>query len=557
MLIAAALLAGQGGLALMFSARQAEGVLSAAGPTAAATAALGLLLCSGLLAGLARWSRAAWRWRAEALQLAWAVNLLASAAATALAAAPHCLALAALGTMVGVAGAALLAPMARLWLLATPLPLLQGVLAAIASGQWWWLWVGGLGSVAAAASGWDAHRAWSQRIKTFLQQADRIRSLQLECQIAQRADQDKGRLLGIASHDLRQPVHAIALFAATLQRRLQQSAEEPLARNLTRAVDGLERSFNSLLDLSRLDGGALVPKPQIFPLRDMFRRLHMQYAGQAELLGLGLRFSPGGKSVTSDPQLLERVVGNLVQNAIKYTERGGIVVVARSTRSHINVEVWDTGSGIAASELPRIFEEFYQIGHGDRDRTHGLGMGLAIVKRLVALMGHRLEVASVPGRGTMFRIGLPIGGLSGLQQDLAPADTLPMSVDADTPKVVLVVDDEEPIREGLRLLLHEWGFQVMTAANAALADAAVNALEGRVDLVLTDLHLGDGQDGQQVIANVRRVCGHDVPAILITGETMIDAVQRLTVSSDPVLFKPVQPRRLYEAMRAALGRGLL
>ena len=130
---------------------------------------------------------------------------------------------------------------------------------------------------------------------------------------AAEADAAKTRVLAAVSHDLRQPVHALGLFAATLQRRLQQSPDEPLARNLLRAVDGLERSFNAMLDISRLDGGAVAPRLQTFPLRDMFRRLHMQYAGQAEFAGLGLRFSPGGKSVTSDPQLLERIVGNLVQ----------------------------------------------------------------------------------------------------------------------------------------------------------------------------------------------------------------------------------------------------
>ena len=187
-----------------------------------------------------------------------------------------------------------------------------------------------------------------------------------------------------------------------------------------RAVDGLERSFNAMLDISKLDASALAPSAVTFSLRDMFRRLHMQYVGQAELAGLGLRFSPGGKSVNSDPQLLERIVSNLIQNAIKYTTRGGIVVVARSTASHINVEVWDTGSGIPADELPRIFDEFYQVGRGERDRSHGLGMGLAIVKRLAALLGHRLEVASTVGRGTMFRIGVPIGGLPGIPEDLGP-----------------------------------------------------------------------------------------------------------------------------------------
>lgn len=422
--------------------------------------------------------------------------------------------------------------------------------AVLGEGAWIWWVLGALASLVAAAAAALRMRSWRHNVRSLVEQEERLREVEQERDEAWRTDQEKSRFLAIASHDLRQPVHALGLFAATLQRRLQQSPDEPIARNLMRAVDGLERSFNALLDISKLDAGSVTPRVETFALRDMFRRLHMQYAGQAELAGLGLRFSPGGKSVSSDPQLLERICGNLIQNAIKYTATGGIVVVARSTSQRINIEIWDTGCGIVAQDLPRIFEEFFQVGRGERDRSHGLGMGLAIVKRLAALLNHRLEVASVPGRGTMFRIGVPRGGLSGIAEDLAPADTQPMQLQAT--RMVLVVDDEEPIREGLRLLLQEWGFQVMTSANAMQAEQAVMALEGRVDLVLSDLHLGEGPDGTEVIATVRRLCGRDVPAVLITGDTAHERIEPVAATGDPILFKPVQPRRLYEALRAAL-----
>jgi signal transduction histidine kinase len=413
-----------------------------------------------------------------------------------------------------------------------------------------WLWpIAGVLIVAAAGGAIAIMRnRWRIDMRSFVTQAERLARVERERDSALRTDAEKSRFLAIASHDLRQPVHALGLFAATLQRRLQDSPDEPLARNLMRAVDGLERSFNALLDISKLDAGAIAPRLETFAVRDMFRRLHMQYGGQAEFAGLGLRLFPGGKSVTSDPQLLERIVSNLIHNAIKYTTRGGIAVVARTTATCINVEVWDTGRGMAPDELPRIFEEFYQVGRGERDRTHGLGMGLAIVKRLAALLGHRLEVASVLGRGTMFRIGVPIGGLPGIQEDLAPADTQPQA--SRSAQMVLVVDDEEPIREGLRVLLQEWGFEVMTAADAAQAEQAASALEGRIDLVLTDLHLGPGPGGVDVIASVRRLCGRDVPAILVTGDAA--AGQQVALSGDPVLVKPVQPRRLFDALQAAL-----
>lgn len=412
-------------------------------------------------------------------------------------------------------------------------------------------------AAALAASGFAAalavtrHRAWQRGARLAAAAESNIRLLEGERDNAQRADEEKSRFLAIASHDLRQPVHALGLFAATLEKRLLGSPEEALARNMIRSIDGLDRSFNAMLDISRLDAGTIEPNIQHFPLRDLFRRLHMHFAGQAELSGLGLRFSPGGKSVSSDPQLLERILGNLVQNAIKYTEAGGVVVVARSTATHINVEVWDTGVGIRATDLPRIFDEFWQVGRSERARAQGLGIGLAIVKRLAALVGHELTVVSRPGRGTMFRIGIPIGGLQGIDEATAAADTLPMPL-AD-PHTVLVIDDEEAIREGLCLLLEEWGYHAISAATVAQAHRLSVGLSAPPDLILSDLHLGDGPDGIEAIEAVRAACGHDVKAILITGDTSHEEMRRATDSGHPVLFKPVQPRRLYNVLRGLLS----
>ena len=446
-------------------------------------------------------------------------------------------------------GIACLAPLERLAFAAAALPLSSAlanlterdslhVALALACGV--------CSAVAALMARW-LHRRWSAAAHTALAQSDCIRGLEAARDAAIRADQEKSRFLAIASHDLRQPVHAIGLFAATLEKRLEGSAEEPLVRNMSRAIDGLDRSFNVMLDISRLDAGAIEPRVQQFPLRDLFRRLHMHFAGQAEQKGLGLRFSPGGKSVTSDPQLLERVLGNLVQNAIKYTERGGIVVVARSTASHINVEIWDTGVGIRAPDLRKVFDEYFQVGRGERVRTQGLGMGLAIVKRLVRLLGHELSVASQPGRGTMFRLRIALGGLPEIQEVTAGADTLPMPL--LQPRTVLVLDDEEAIREGLCLLLQEWGYDAIAAGSIAQAERAVSLLDAPPDLILSDLHLGDGFDGIEGIEAIRRQCGCDVAAMLITGDTSHEEIRRATESGYPVLFKPVQPRKLYDALR--------
>lgn len=400
--------------------------------------------------------------------------------------------------------------------------------------------LGGLALLSAAAQhAWrlEAHRRFTALHR--LQEAERAR------EEAVAASQDKTRFLSAASHDLRQPVHALGLFAATLDKRLAGSREQPLVRNIVRSIEGLDRSLNAVMDISRLDAGQVQPNFQHFPLRDLFRRLHMQFAGQAELSGLNLRFSPGGKWVTSDPQWLERILANLIQNALKYTAQGGVAVVARTAAGHFHVEVWDTGPGIPAAELPRIFDEYYQVrGHGGL-RPQGMGMGLAIVRRLVRLLGHGLTIASAPGRGTMFRVIIRQRGAPEVEDLTAPADTQPMAL--DHPRTVLVVEDDEAVREGLAMLLEEAGYVALSAASLEQARQTLRVLERPPDLLLTDLHLGPGGDGLDVIAELRRACARDLPVIVITGD--IAPEQNARLQSLPVLFKPVDARRLMQQVR--------
>ncbi|OWQ48185.1 hypothetical protein CDL60_06280 [Roseateles noduli] len=456
--------------------------------------------------------------------------------------------LAATAAVLGV----LLAPMGRWAAVIAVLPASEGLArlfdptARAGAGPVWFLAAAVVGGLALLE-----HHRWQRAKRLLMEQDLQLSTIEQDRDGAIRADQEKSRFLAIASHDLRQPVHALGLFAASLERRLQGTEEEPLIRNVMRSIEGLERSFNAMLDISRLDAGTVEPNLQHFTLRDLFRRLHMHYAGQAEGAGLGLRFSPGGKSVTSDPQLLERILGNLIQNAIKYTEEGGVVVVARSTSTHLNLEVWDTGIGIKSSDLPRIFAEFYQVGQSERSRTQGLGMGLAIVKRLAHLLGYRLMVASRPGRGTMFRLSIPLGGLPEIPEFTTAADTVPMPV--MEPRSVLVIDDEEPIRIGLQLLLEEWGYESIIAATAAEAAEAVRTRAAPPDLILSDLHLGDGPDGIAAIRAVRELCRMEVPAILVTGDTSREELRRATESGHTVLFKPLQPRKLFNALRGMVS----
>ena len=392
------------------------------------------------------------------------------------------------------------------------------------------------------------HELLMEAVQTRLSNDALVRELRQQVFLVERANRDKSRFLAAASHDLRQPMHALGLFAASLEKSLADTPLQPTVVNMLRAVDSLEQSCSAMLDLSKLDAGVVEPNMQSFPIRDLFRRLHMHCAGQAEELGLGLRFKPGGRIVTSDPQLLERVLGNLIHNAIRYTKNGGIVVLARSRADHISLEVWDTGIGIAEDELPKVFDEFYQVSNSGRDRTRGLGMGLAIVKRLVMLMGHELEVKSRPGQGTVFRILLAPTELADMDNMVLGAETVPVLIDVN--RTALVIDDEESIRIGMRDLLQTWGFEVLLAASVAQACAEVRRHAGVIDIVLSDLRLANKEDGIEAIERVRAVYGAPLPAVLITGDTSADEVKRAHASGHQVLFKPVRPRELYSLLRS-------
>lgn len=388
---------------------------------------------------------------------------------------------------------------------------------------------------------------WQRATRSRLLADDLSAALARERDAAVRAQRDANRFVATASHDLRQPMHALGLFVSTLERRVRGGPDEALVRNMVRSIDALDQSFGAMLDMSRLDAGSMEANLQFFALRDVFRRLHLHFAGVAEAAGLSLRFSPGGKSVRSDPQLLERVLGNLIQNALRHTRAGGVVVVARTRARQVSIEVWDTGSGIAADELPRIFDEFYQVRDGTRRRQRGLGLGLAIVKRLVRLMGHTLTVASCPGRGTVFRLGVATSDFDEVERVTAAADTVPLPVYAA--RTILVIDDEDSIREGLGVVLSEWGYEPHLAATLEEAAACARMLGDTLDLVLSDLHLADGEDGLEAIERVRAVCGCEVPAVVITGDTTADEMHRVTATGVPLLFKPVQPRKLMSTLR--------
>jgi two-component system, sensor histidine kinase len=371
---------------------------------------------------------------------------------------------------------------------------------------------------------------------------DLVEQLQAQVEVAARANQEKTRFLASAAHDLRQPLHALGMFCAALDQRLRDIPEKPLIRNMMDAIEALENSFGAMLDISRLDAGVVQKAPQTFPVRDLFRRLYQHFGGDAELHDLSLRFRAARRVVLSDPLLLERVLANLVQNGLRYTRHGGVLVAARRHPHGIALEVWDTGVGISAEKMELIFQEFYQVDNPERDRSRGLGMGLAIVRRLCNLLEHPLQVRSTPGRGSVFRVIVPAGDLGTIEAPPLEADTLPPRTAARV--TVLLIDDERAIREATRELLRPMLVDVIVAATIAEAIELAKQSSAPIDLILSDWRLRGQENGVDAVRAVRAVCGDSTPAVLITGDTSPELLKLAHESGFVILHKPLQPREL-------------
>ncbi|MEO7500979.1 MAG: ATP-binding protein [Casimicrobiaceae bacterium] len=399
----------------------------------------------------------------------------------------------------------------------------------------------------------------AERANAQLEQRVTEKSAALAAQLAQTrlarddalaANRAKSRFLAAASHDLRQPLHALGLFAGALNERVRDAGDAALVRKINTTVESLDTLLSALLDVSKLDAGAIVPRIQPTPIDPLFERIANDFAPEAIERNLRLAVVPTRASVLSDPVLFERVLRNLVANALRYTTSGGVVVGCRRRRGRLCVEVRDTGPGIPDGEQARIFEEFYQIGNPERDRTHGLGLGLAIVQRLCDLLGHTIELNSAPGRGSTFRVCMEPARTPPSVEQATPADARLTPLQQRT---IVVVDDEAPIREGMRELLATWGCAAIVAADAE--EAIALARNGPApDALLVDYRLREGLDGVRAIEQMRCAWGKDVPAVLISGASSPEDLARIKASGLVLLHKPLMPAKLRSALAFVLAR---
>lgn len=360
----------------------------------------------------------------------------------------------------------------------------------------------------------------------------------------------KTRFFAAASHDLRQPLYSMSLLLPLLARDCNLPRTRKVVDVLLGARDSMEELLDSILDISKLDAGVVQPKIGPVAIGEIFDKLTAEFSPQAKQKGLFLRVRQCEASALTDPALLERILRNLLSNAVVHTANGGVLMGARRAGGMLNIDVHDTGPGIPGSQIEIVFREFFQLNGPENSQRKGLGLGLAIVDRLVRLLDHRIEVHSVPGRGTRFRLTLPLSPIPATPRK-------PIFAEGDwgrvlTGRLALLVDDDEWVLKGSRIALESWGCEVLAAENLDQAFHSVETGSRVPDIIIADLRLKNGGTGMAAIEGIRAMAGKSIPAIVITGNADADEDIKLPVKHCLLLKKPIKPLTLLEGIKSII-----
>jgi PAS domain S-box-containing protein len=367
---------------------------------------------------------------------------------------------------------------------------------------------------------------------------------------ADRANQAKSRFLATASHDLRQPLQSLALLNGTLRRLVDHPDALEVLAHQDQAIEAMSRLLNALLDISKLESGAIKPQPTDFTLEGLFKELEQEYTGVAASKGLRFQVTPAPACIHSDPSLVGQILRNLLSNAIKYTRSGSVRLTSASLPGIVRIEVVDTGIGIPADQLRFIYDEFFQVGVPTNSSRDGYGLGLSIVQRLVRLLDLKLEVHSEVGKGSVFSLELP-AGQSGVIASTARAAPSQTARQASAPQVLLVEDDPA-VRDATRMLLKVEGYRVLTAS--CLAEALSLARQHpQLDLLVTDYHLSNEETGTQVISSLRAELGQQLKAVLITGDTSSALKEMRRDERLRLARKPIHAEELLSLLKSLLA----
>jgi len=369
---------------------------------------------------------------------------------------------------------------------------------------------------------------------------------------AEQATNARDRFFAAASHDLRQPLHAISLYLPLLDKQLQTKKGRNMLAAVRNSTDAMRALLDSLLDISRLDAGVIEPEFAPTSLLEIFDQLGMEFAPQAAAKSLELRIVSADYWVTSDTALLERILRNLLTNAVRYTMHGRILLGARRSGNDLRIEVWDSGIGIPKETLNHIFEEFYQADNPERDRSRGLGLGLAIIDKLANLLNHRLDVRSWPDKGSVFSVTLPICEEPAIRID-APLCRA-AGADEFRSRFAIIVDDDTTVLQGAKVMLQEWGLDVIAVESISEALERLAGTDRTPDVILADLRLRNNETGLQAVQQIRGATMSPVPGIIVTGDTDPARIRQAAASDCILMHKPIEPDDLRVEMSRILGK---
>ena len=383
-----------------------------------------------------------------------------------------------------------------------------------------------------------------RRMETRLREAKRE---------AEQANLSKTKFLAAVSHDLLQPLNAARLFTGALLERREPQANETLVRNVSNSLEDVENLLGTLVDISKLDAGVIKADIAPFALSELLDNLAAEYTELARSEGLELHFIGCSALVHSDIQLLARILRNLLSNAIRYTYSGRVVLGCRRQHQRLSVQVWDSGMGIAEERLEEIFQEFKRGDVQRRDQDRGLGLGLAIVEKIAGILGHRISVKSVPGKGSMFAVEVPLSATAPKTLPV-PSMSEPMLERLQGARV-WVLDNDAAICAGMRTLLEGWGCQVVTALSEQDLAGQVDNYHAETDLLIADYHLDNDQNGVDAVARINARRGRPIPALMITANYINELKQQIREQGHTLMHKPVRPMKLKTAMSHLLGKG--
>jgi len=371
-------------------------------------------------------------------------------------------------------------------------------------------------------------------------------------QTAERAQNANTAFLAAASHDLRQPVQALSLLNGALRRTVKDERALEMIEHQEHSLTAMTNLLNSLLDISRLDAGAVTPEIEDFPMQRLIDRLSAEFGRQASHKGLEFHSEPCAATVRSDPNLLSEIIQNLVQNAIRYTDRGSIQMTCDCRGDTCRLEVTDTGIGIEEDQLDMIFQEFHQAKTPGASKE-GFGLGLAIVRRLADLLRHDVTVESAPGKGSSFAVSMPV--VRGKRGSTADETADRPGDPAAGAGVVVLIEDDVNVANAWGLLLEAEGYQVATAASAPEANAILKHLDTVPSLLISDFHLLDGSTGVEAVSGIRKYYDENIPAFIVSGDTTKVVKEARPLDNCTLMSKPVNTARLLAAAHIATKTG--